>query len=66
MMPTTAENCSVGLALVLAAVAAVASLPVQAGEVGRKLNWLLTTGAAPDVVAAAGVFGETTDLVPSD
>jgi hypothetical protein len=66
MMPTTTENCSVGLALVLAAVAAAASLPVQAGEVGRKLNWLLTTGAAPDVVEAAGVFGETPDLMMSD
>jgi hypothetical protein len=54
-MQTATEHCSICLALVLAAVAALASLPVQAGEFGRKLHWLLTTSVAPDVVAAAGV-----------
>jgi hypothetical protein len=65
-MQIATEHCSICLALVLAAVAAVTSLPAEAGEVGRKLQWLLTTSAAPDVVAAAGVFGEEAGLKLSD
>jgi hypothetical protein len=52
------EKISVVLALVLSAMAAVLSAPVQGPQAAEGVTWLLTASTEQEVVAAAGAIGE--------
>ena len=60
----TVETCAIAAALILATAAAILTAPTDPHETVRKLQALLQTGAAPDLVAAGEASGEPFPVSP--
>jgi hypothetical protein len=61
-MSSRSEHCTIALALVLAATAAVMSAPQSYRDATRLVRWFVAVSSAPDVVADAGTTGEIDEM----
>ncbi len=64
-MPSETGNYCTYIALTLAAMAAILSMPGRADATYQKLQWLLQASALPEAAAIAGAIGERPDALLS-